>query len=48
MTDVDQQSLTVIFHLISDDEIVRLETDNNGTNVYWAYGDSEEPSVAGE
>lgn len=22
-----------------------METDNNGTNVYWAYGDSEEPSA---
>ncbi|GEM_PF-974459 len=46
--DVDQQPVTVIVHLISDDEIVRLEMDYNGTNVYWAYGDSEEPSATGE
>lgn len=48
VTDVDQQPVTVIFHLISDGEIVQLEMDYNGTNVYWAYGDSEGPSAAGE
>lgn len=47
VTDVDKQPLTVIFHLISDVENVRLEMDYNGRKVYWAYGDSGEPSAAG-
>lgn len=42
VTDVGQQEVTVLFHMISNGEATQLEMEYNGTTVYWVYGDSEE------
>lgn len=48
ISDTDQQPATVLFHVILDGEAAQLKMDYNGTDVYWVYGDSEEPSASGE
>lgn len=41
VTDVGQQEVIVLFHIISNGEATQLEMEYNGTTVYWVYGDSE-------
>lgn len=48
VSDIEQKPITVVFHVILDNETASLMMEYNETSVYWIYGESGEPNAAGE
>ena len=48
VSDIEQKPMTVVFHVIPDNETACLVMEYNETSVYWIYGESGEPNAAGE
>lgn len=48
ISDSTQQKSTVTMQVLLENETASLTMDVNGTDIYWAYGKSTEPSAAGE